>query len=234
LKSLHLAQALGCGACWLLAVPAEARFLQVDPVGYQDYINLYIYTGNDPLNRHDPTGKRDIYIGGGGDTMTEIVKSYANDQMRAHPGRDIQYFIWSNTSGIQNAVGGTPQNEPLNIIGHSLGAAEAMRQDPVLRPADNLITIDPVDLPGNAIDAPTANNIDAKNWINVTANPSSPNASDGVAALGGKVSPERTSGADSQVSSSANHGDFGPMMRGSGAQQDVDRTYCNRSGEKPC
>jgi uncharacterized protein RhaS with RHS repeats len=32
------------------------RFLQTDPVGGQDDLNLYAYTYNDPLNRTDPTG----------------------------------------------------------------------------------------------------------------------------------------------------------------------------------
>ncbi|MCA1653375.1 MAG: RHS repeat-associated core domain-containing protein [Sphingomicrobium sp.] len=53
-----LSRALVCLACAvLLTTPAQSRFLQVDPVGYQDQINLYEYVGDDPLNHNDPTGK---------------------------------------------------------------------------------------------------------------------------------------------------------------------------------
>ena len=38
------------------ATTAEARFLQVDPVGYKDQVNLYAYVNNDPIDNRDPSG----------------------------------------------------------------------------------------------------------------------------------------------------------------------------------
>jgi RHS repeat-associated protein len=43
--------------------PRIGRFLQTDPVGYKDDLNLYLYVHDDPTDKTDPTGKCEPFCG---------------------------------------------------------------------------------------------------------------------------------------------------------------------------
>jgi uncharacterized protein RhaS with RHS repeats len=42
--------------------PMLGRFMQADPIGYTDDINLYTYVANSPLSSTDPDGKTEVTI----------------------------------------------------------------------------------------------------------------------------------------------------------------------------
>lgn len=211
----------------------EARWLSVDPVKAEpnsgQNFNRYKYANNNPYSFTDPDGRRDIYIGGGWDKKSflggsQIVESYANEQKRLHPDRDIQYFSWREVGNISEAMSKPlGEGEPLNVIGHSLGGSQAIRHANDSNAAvTNLITIDPVgEQAGNG--AKPAN---TGNWVNVTASPATRDSSDSVASAGRKgFGTTNTSGATTSQTSTAHHGYFRTMMSEVKAQDTIDNSY---------
>ena len=80
-----------------LAAPAEARFLQVDPIGYQDQINLYAYVGNDPANASDPSGEACVMTSGGAKCTWDAVNGDIS-------GRDSRRALGNMESVLDKAA----------------------------------------------------------------------------------------------------------------------------------
>lgn len=214
--------------------PGTGRFLSVDPVapepGNFSNFGRYHYASNNPVINIDPDGMKDIYIGGAWDKgKTRIVQDFAQRQQQLHPDRDIQYFSYKEGKEIASELAKPLQeNEPLNVIGHSFGAREAVSQAiSTSSNITNLITIDPVGSAGNG-----AKPSNVSTWSNVTASPSDRNSSDTIASIGRKLfGTTDTTGANPSQSSTSSHGDFPQMMSQIDALQKIESSYKEKPQE---
>jgi RHS repeat-associated protein len=66
--------------------PQLGRFLETDPAGYADSMNLYAYVGNNPLNATDPTGEETYQSGLPGTRILITSDTVRHIQQRHSPG----------------------------------------------------------------------------------------------------------------------------------------------------
>lgn len=188
--------------------PTLGRFLQTDPIGYEDQFNLYAYVANDPVNGVDPTGMQTYFWGGAGnDDQAEYKEDFvaafreagisdpkAVSEAATSNGIAADLIILPHINNVTAASISTPgvgpdsdPNTQYNLVGYSYGSALAAQQ--ALTDAGNGNVVSNLVLIGAPLNQDLMNAVNSNSnirnviTINIPGDPIRAGMSDGAIAM---------------------------------------------------